>query len=61
MPDNVTDSESLSALLKELDALSTPEEKQAHLLNHLNNQNKKDPQVIGIPENASSEGAEPCL
>lgn len=55
------DGESLTSLLKEIDALPTPEEKEAHLLKFFENKNKKDPQVIGLPENASAEGAEPCL
>lgn len=60
MSDN--DSEALSALLKEMDKLATQEEKQAHLLNYLSNKNKNEtPQVIGLPENASANDAEPCL
>jgi hypothetical protein len=56
-----SDNVDIATLISELDALKTPEEKQARVLEHLNKQKEKDPQVIGIPENASADGAEPCL
>lgn len=50
----------LSEVLKDLDKLKTPEEKQAYLDEHLTKKEEQTPQVIGLSEHAGANGL-PCL
>lgn len=55
----MSEQESLTDLLSELDKLKTPEEKQAYVLEHFNKKEKEQPKINGISEHAGVTGSEP--